>query len=44
MLSRYRKKVRYAAVMSDAIEHVCCSKPLSADWKADIDKDFKNRK
>ena len=32
------------SVMSDAIETVRCAKPLTADWKAEIDRDYKSRK
>ena len=32
------------SVMSEAIETVRCAKPLTADWKAEIDRDYKNRK
>ena len=32
------------SVMSEAIENVRCAKPLTADWKAKIDRDYKNRK
>ena len=32
------------SVMSEAIENVRCAKPLTADWKAEIDRDYKNRK
>ena len=32
------------SVMSDAIENVRCAKPLTADWKAEIDRDYKSRK
>jgi len=35
--------INYAA-MSDAIESVRCAKPLTADWKAEIDRDYKSRK
>ena len=35
--------INYAA-MSDAIENVRCAKPLTADWKAEIDRDYKSRK
>ena len=32
-------------VVSDAITHVrTCSAPMAANWKADIEKDYKNRK
>ncbi len=32
------------SVMSEAIENVRCAKPLTADWKAEIDRDYKSRK
>ena len=32
------------SVMSEAIENVRCAKPLTADWKAKIDRDYKSRK
>ena len=31
-------------VMSEAICSVRCAKPLTADWKAEIDRDYKSRK
>ena len=35
-------EVLYATVAS-AVSNVRCSKPLSTDWSADIDKDFRSR-
>ena len=32
------------SVMSEAICSVRCAKPLTADWKAEIDRDYKSRK
>ena len=32
------------SVMSDAICSVRCAKPLTADWKAEIDRDYMSRK
>ena len=32
------------SVMSEAIENVRCAKPLTADWKTEIDRDYKSRK
>ncbi|MBQ7922818.1 MAG: VWA domain-containing protein [Clostridia bacterium] len=32
------------SVMSETIKNVRCAKPLTADWKVEIDRDYKSRK